>query len=185
MTLGESFPSVLAAARAGADWAWAEIYRDLAGPLTGYLASRGAREPEDLASETFLHVARGLHRFIGDEVDFRSWVFVIAHRRLQDERRRTSRRAVAVHDGDGDALTRDMPSSDDVEAHVVSMVSEAEVMSLLEGLTEQQRDVLMLRIVADLSLEQTAQVMARKPNAIKALQHRALVALQKKTSRNP
>ena len=37
----------------GADWAWAALYRDLAGQVIGYLASRGAREPEDLASRHF------------------------------------------------------------------------------------------------------------------------------------
>jgi DNA-directed RNA polymerase specialized sigma24 family protein len=48
----------------------------------------GAREIDDLTSETFLGVVRAIPRFRGDEGQFRSWVFVIAHRRLQDERRR-------------------------------------------------------------------------------------------------
>src|SRR5664279_5241415 len=92
MTLGEPFATILTAARHGEEWAWAAIYRDLVGPVTGYLASRGAADPEDLASETFLQVARGLANFEGDEAAFRSWVFVIAHRRMQDSRRSAMRR---------------------------------------------------------------------------------------------
>ncbi|HSM43925.1 MAG TPA: sigma factor, partial [Acidimicrobiia bacterium] len=74
----EAFASVLVAAKSGADWAWSSIFKELFAPVTGYLASRGAAEPEDTASEVFLKVARGIHDFDGDEDSFRSWVFVIA-----------------------------------------------------------------------------------------------------------
>ena len=97
MPLGEeAFDSVLEAAKSGAEWAWAALYRDLAGPVTGYLASRGSPEPEDVASEVFLNVARAIHRFSGDEASFRSWVFVIAHRQLLDDRRARRRRPVVT-----------------------------------------------------------------------------------------
>src|SRR3712207_8016605 len=86
----DAFDSVLAAARAGADWAWERIYADLAGSVIGYLRVHGAAEPEDLAGEVFLQVVRDLPRFSGDQRDFRAWVFTIVHRRLLDERRRRS-----------------------------------------------------------------------------------------------
>ncbi len=60
--------------------------------MCGYLRVQGAREPEDLTSEVFLGAFRGLSGFSGDEDQFRSWVFTIAHRRLTDERRRVSHR---------------------------------------------------------------------------------------------
>ena len=91
MPLGANFEPALGAAKSGAEWAWALLYRDLAGPVTGYLASRGAPEPEDLAAETFLQVARNIQSFEGGEEAFRSWVFVIAHRRLLDVRRKRGR----------------------------------------------------------------------------------------------
>ena len=59
--------------------------------MTGYLASRGAHELEDLAAETFLQVARNIQNFEGGEEAFRSWVFVISHRRLIDVRRKRGR----------------------------------------------------------------------------------------------
>jgi RNA polymerase sigma-70 factor (ECF subfamily) len=73
---GESFQDLLEAARAGGEWAWTLIYRDLAPTVLGYLRAEGAHEPEDLLCEVFLHVVRGINTFEGDEDGFRSWVFV-------------------------------------------------------------------------------------------------------------
>ena len=92
MVLGPDFSGVLAGAKARAEWAWAAIYRDLAGSVKGYFAVRGAADAEDLASETFLQIARDIQTFEGDESGFRSWVFVIAHRRLIDSWRAAGRR---------------------------------------------------------------------------------------------
>lgn len=176
MSLGEeAFESVLAACKAGAEWAWAAIYRDLAGPVTGYLASRGCAEPEDATSEVFFKVARGIHTFSGDESSFRSWVFVIAHRTLLDERRSRGRRPTLTemppepvgHDEGGN-----------VEKEALDQLITDELRLAFERLTESQRDVLALRIIAGLTVEQTAQVLGKREGAIKALQRRALAALQ-------
>src|SRR5215831_18270393 len=91
-SLGADFEALLAAARAGRPEAWERVYRSLAPAVTGYLRMQGALEPDDLASEAFLGVFRSIGSFAGDEAGFRSWVFVIAHRRLVDERRARSRR---------------------------------------------------------------------------------------------
>jgi RNA polymerase sigma factor (sigma-70 family) len=90
--LGESFPQILAAARGGAEWAWARIYGDLAPPVLGYLRTRGAADAEDLMGEVFLQVVRDLNTFEGGERDFRAWVFTITHHRLLDDVRRRARR---------------------------------------------------------------------------------------------
>jgi len=87
--------SVLPAARAGAEWAWERIYRELAPTVTGYLRAHGAGEPEDLTGEVFLQVVRGLERFEGGERAFLAWVFTIAHRRVVDDLRRRARRPVS------------------------------------------------------------------------------------------
>jgi RNA polymerase sigma factor (sigma-70 family) len=84
--------SLLAAAQTGAEWAWDRIYRDLAPPVRGYLVAHGAVEPDDLLGEVWLQVARNIGTFAGDEAGFRSWVFMVAHHRLIDERRRRARR---------------------------------------------------------------------------------------------
>ncbi len=169
----EAFASVLTAAKSGADWAWSAIFNQLFGPVTGYLSSRGAVEPEDTASEVFLKVARSIHDFEGDEGSFRSWVFVIAHRTLIDERRQRSRRPDQV------APPPDETSEGgNVEEEAVESLVTAEVLAAFGRLTETQRDVLALRMVAGLSLEQTAQVLGKRIGAVKALQHRALASLK-------
>lgn len=174
MPLGTRFEATLSAAKAGAEWAWAALYRDLAGPVTGYLASRGAREPEDLASETFLQVARNVHSFEGDEAAFRSWVFVIAHRRMIDSRRAQGRRPTTLPL----SLQETEHSGGDVEDEALNRVVTIELMEAFEKLTEIQRDVLSLRIIGHLTLEETANVVGKRAGAVKAAQRRGLLALR-------
>lgn len=175
MVLGPEFARTLSAAKAGAEWAWAAIYRDLAGSVKGYFFARGSAEGEDLASETFLQVARDVQTFEGDEEGFRSWVFVIAHRRLIDSWRAMSRRPQETPLEESD---RDIVGGDS-EQEAMDSMSTTEVISALGRLTEDQRTVLALRIIGGLSAEQTAEVLGRRAGAIRALQHRGLLALQK------
>ena len=173
MPLGDNFESALDAAKAGADWAWAVLYRELAGPVTGYLASRGAPEPEDLAAETFLQVARNIQSFEGGEAAFRSWVFVIAHRRLIDVRRKRGRAPELSTLSD-----KDLHSGGNVEDEALDRVVTGELRLVLEILSEDQRDVLSLRIIGNLTIEETAQAVGKRVGAVKALQRRGLIALR-------
>ncbi len=169
----EAFASLLVAAKSGADWAWSSIFKELFGPVTGYLASRGSVEPEDTASEVFLKIAHNIHDFDGNEESFRSWVFVIAHRTLIDERRHRSRRPHLAA-----PPPEDISEGGNVEEEALESLITAQLLATFQRLTETQRDVLALRIVAGLSLEQTAQVLGKRTGAVKALQHRALATLK-------
>ncbi len=174
MATGEAFEQVLAAAQAGAGWAFEVLYRDLAPAVTGYLRLHGAAEPDDLASETFLGVFTGLAGFRGDEAGLRAWVFTIAHRRLLDDWRRRSRRPQLADDAG------DLPDhiGGDVEDDVLLRVGTDTVHELCTGLPADQRSVLLLRILADLTVEQVAQVLDRSVGAVKALQRRGLRTLR-------
>jgi RNA polymerase sigma factor (sigma-70 family) len=168
--------SLLAAAQTGAEWAWDRIYRDLAPPVRGYLVAHGAADPDDLLGEVWLQVARNVGTFTGDEAGFRSWVFMVAHHRLIDERRRRARRPeAAVDDRAGDDWAGVAPSA---EEEALREVEAAEVRRLLAGLTDEQRQVLTLRILGDLTVEQVAGILGKRPGAIKALQRRALRSLE-------
>ncbi len=162
-------------AKRGSESAWEQIYSTLVGPVTGYLRSRGATDPEDLCSEVFFQVARDIHRFDGNAERFRSWVFVIAHRRLIDARRASKRRPATVDEHSSDV---DLEGGD-VEEEVMANLGSAWASQVLEALTEEQQQVLTLRIVADLSLEETADVMGKRVGAVKALQRRALMAARR------
>src|SRR5215217_117438 len=174
MRTGQPFDDVLVAAQAGAAWAFEVLYRDLAPVVTGYLRLHGAAEPDDLASETFIGVFTGLAGFSGNEDALRSWVFTIAHRRLVDDWRRRSRRPQITDDPED--LTGLVGG--DVEDDVFVQVGTDDVHRLCDGLPDDQRTVLLLRILADLTVEQVAQVMGRTVASVKALQRRGLRALR-------
>jgi len=181
LMLGERFPLLLERARTGDESAWGELYDDLAGPLHGYLRGRGAPEPEDQVGETFLDVARNIGTFVGDEAGFRSWVFTIAHRRGIDALRSRGRRPVtplpaATLEPFADAVGR---GSDDI-ADLVGRLADAHLLERLLGvLTEDQREVLMLRFAADLDVATVAAMTGRTNNAVAALTLRALRTLQR------
>ena len=174
MRTGPAFDQVLAAAQAGAPWAFEQLYRDLAPSVTAYLRLHGAQEPDDLASETFIGVFTGLSGFSGDEDGLRGWVFTIAHRRLLDDWRRRSRRP-QLADEPGD-LSQHVGGN--VEDDVLTRVGAEDVERLCGTLPTDQRSVLLLRILADLTVEQVAQVMDRSIASVKALQRRGLRALR-------
>lgn len=167
------FPKVLVAAQRGERWALEQIYRALGPVVAGYLRTQGAVEPEDLTSEVFVAVLRKIAAFRGDEPAFRSWVFMIAHRRLLDERRRLRRRPPP------DPLDHvpDTPASDDVEALVAQIHDVDRLRKLCQLLRPDQRDVLLLRFVAGLSVDDVAAALGKTRAAVKGLQHRGFAAL--------
>jgi len=176
--LGDAaFSNVLAAAQANAGWAFQRLFDELARPVVGYLRVQGAREPDDLANEVFLGVFSGIGSFQGSEEQFRSWVFTIAHRRLIDERRRLGRRPMLA-DGELDANVRGGDAEDDA----LRSAGTERVRDLLGRLAPDQRDVLLLRILADLSVDQTAEALNKTPGAVKALQRRGLATLRREIS---
>lgn len=179
MTLGQAFDSVFAAARAGAEWAWVELYDDLAPVVLGYLRGKGAGDAEDLTGEVFLQVVRDVGSFEGNERDFRAWTLSIAHHRLLDDVRRRRRRPV---DFEGEVV-HDTSSEDDVETQALGAVEAGRVIEIIRSLSPDQQDVLLLRMIADLSIEEVARIIDKRVGAVKALQRRGLAALRKRISR--
>lgn len=174
-----AFDSVLLAARAGAEWAWARLYDGLAPTLLGYLRAQGAPDPDGICGEVFCQLVRDIHRFEGDEAGFRSWVFVMVHHRLVDDARRRKRRPESVAAPEAFDTIRD-PA--DVETEVVRGAIETELRGMLDDLTQSQRDVLMLRVFGGLTLEEVARSMGKRVGAVKALQRRGLETLRNKVA---
>lgn len=175
MEIGPDFPAVLEAARAGEEWAWRDLYGALAPGLLGYLRLR-SDHPEDLCGEIFCDLVRDLPRFEGDERAFHAWVFLIARHRLIDDRRRMSRRPQS---SGSTAFPPEEIAPDDVEREVLGRIATEEIKKVLERLVPDQRDVLLLRIVVGLSVDEVARVLGKRPGAIRALQHRAIKGLRK------
>ena len=177
--IGPGFDPVLDAAKAGAEWAWSALYNDLAGQILGYLRAQGASEPEDRLGDVFLQLARNISTFEGTEEAFRSWVFMIAHHRVIDERRRRFRRRELPTDDNLDDVADPERSA---EEEAGDLLSAAEIHDLLQVLSGAQRDVLTLRIIAGLTIPEIAVILKKRPGAVKALQRRGLDALRRKLS---
>jgi RNA polymerase sigma-70 factor (ECF subfamily) len=147
----------------------ADLYRELAPAVLGYFRSHRAPEPEDLLGEVFLHVARNIKRCHGDADARRRWVFTIAHHRLVDAWRRRATRPITTDQPPPERPTVDEPLDEGDPA----------LQAAIDTLTAEQREVVLLRFVADLSLDDVARITRRRVGAVKALQHRGLAALER------
>lgn len=167
------FADRLARARCGDPRAFDELVRWLERPLLGFLAARGAEDPDGTANEVLVRVFRGVGGFEGGQAQFRSWVFRIARNALVDEYRRRRSRPPTVPT-EPEVLSNAVMTDDDLDR-----IGERErVEAMLRCLTDQQREVLLLRVVAGLSVEETAQAVGRRPGAVRVLQYRALGRLR-------
>lgn len=171
---------MLAACRVGAEWAWRQVYEDLAPALLRYHRARGSADPDDLVGDTFVRVVRGLPAFEGTEEQFRAWVFAISRRRAIDLGR--SARRHPVEPVPPDELVARAPIGD-AEDDATRSLEREWVRAVLDGLTPDQRDVLLLRLLSDLTIERVATVMGKSAGAVKALQARGLEHVRRQIDR--
>lgn len=167
----------LEAARRGDQRGFTGLYRVLAGRVAGYVRGRGVGEVDDVVNEVFLGAFQNLGTFTGQAPEFRARLFAIAWNKAADWHRSTSRRPTPVDVHAEPAVSKPTDRRDDEQIH--SVLADQRVDALLATLTTDQRDVLMMRIVADLSLEETAEALGKPTGAIKSLQHRALESLRR------
>jgi RNA polymerase sigma factor (sigma-70 family) len=175
-----SLQEALDRARSGDPRGFEEIYAHLAGSITRFAHSRNAEDPEGLTNDVFLAAFGHLDAFAGDEDDLRGWIFTIARNKLIDDARRRSRRPQPVDDPVDD----DVPdvNGGSVESDVIGGDWVDEQLAIL---TDEQREVLLLRVVGGLTVSEIAQVTHRTIGSVKALQRRALRQLQKHLDGNP
>jgi RNA polymerase sigma factor (sigma-70 family) len=176
----EGLMDLVSAAQQGSQIAFERLYRSLAGSVAAYLRWRRVSDPDGLTNEIFAQVHRKLASFQGDEQGFRSWVFTIAHHRTVDDHRRSARQVLVDASGDVED-TPNVPDAvtGDVEQEAFATLGSDRVKQLLSVLSPDQRSVLLLRVVADLSVEDVASILGKRPGAVKALQHRAVGTLRR------
>ncbi len=170
------FDDLLQLARTGDEVAWSRLYDALAPQILGYVRVRGAGDAEEVLGDVFLHVARGMAAFDGDGPKFRSWVFVIATSRVLDERRRRRRKPTDPLDA---AAEERLCGPADVETEVEQAAAATEARSLLQALTDDQRQVVELRVFGGLTSQEVADAVGKPVGAVKALYHRGLGALRR------
>jgi RNA polymerase sigma-70 factor (ECF subfamily) len=164
-------------AQVGDSRGFSALFDIFGAPVAGYLRSRGVSDPEGLANDVFLRAFRSIHVFRGDASRFRSWLYTIAQNTAIDDARRRRRRVSEVPL----AERIDAPGGD-VEGDAIARLAHERVHTLLATLSPDQRDVLVLRIVADLTVEETGAVLGKSYEAVKALQRRGLASLRRALS---
>jgi RNA polymerase sigma-70 factor (ECF subfamily) len=167
----EELAEVLAAAVRGEAAAFAVLWRAHQPPLLRYLRVIVGESAEDVASETWLQAARDLRGFTGSPTGFRVWLFTIARNRAIDERRRARRRPVEPRD----LAERDLPGSwPDVADEVIERSDVDWALRVIATLPKDQAEAVMLRVVAGLDVAQTAQVLGKRPGAVRVAAMRGL-----------
>jgi RNA polymerase sigma factor (sigma-70 family) len=173
--LGAPFEQVVAAARAGAEWAWAELYHGVAPDLLRYLRARGVLDPDDVVGDAFVRVVRALDGFSRDGDAFRAWVFTIGRHIAIDAARKRARRPEEPRDD-----LRGIAPAGDAEADALRALETDHVRSVLSTLSDDQRDVVLLRVLSDLSFAEIAGVMGKREGSVRMICARALSALRAK-----
>lgn len=167
-------PELIARAKAGDAGAFGEIYSRYAGLILRYLYAR-VREPEsaqDLTQEVFVRVIKGINGFeYRGEKSFLGWLYTIAGNVLIGQARR--KRALST------PLDENLELVDPRgQEAVLSIFERVALWQAIDQLTADQQQVLTLKFFADMTNQEIAVALSRSEGAVKALQHRALHALQ-------
>lgn len=139
-----------------------EIYR---------FASRRIGDPvagQDIAADTFVDAFGSIARFKWRGVPFEAWLYTIARRRIADLMRARAR---------ADRLTPPLEPSV-ASDHSGAVLDALHVRDLISRLSESERDVIELRFMEDLDVQQTALRLEKSAGAIRVTQHRALQRLR-------
>jgi len=172
----DALAGYVAAARAGDAAAGDALLRELRPSLLRYATARlGSRErAEDVTQETCLALVTALPRYEDRGVPFAAFAFRVAHNKIADAHREAVRRPLE--------LVRELPDAADgapgPEDHVERGERVGLAKRLLAVLPDHQRDVLLLRVAAGLSAQETADVLGTTPGAVRVTQHRALTKLR-------
>ena len=137
-------------------------------------------DAEDLTTQTFLKMLESIKRFRWQSAPFSAWLFRIAHNLAMDHFRARRR-------WQPEAEVPEPPGSEEPSAELEAMqtIGRQSMMELIDKLSPEQQQVLTLKFVFNFANAEAATILGKTEGAIKSLQHRALVSLQKQISRTP
>lgn len=171
----ERFPELLRAAQRGDGAALSALWSGLSGQVASFVRGRGGRDVDEITNDVFLAAFTGLSEFQGDLPGFRALLFTIARRRVIDESRRRTRRL----DARAWSPVEDERAAGSTEDLVLVRESDRLLVQRLDVLTPDQRDVVLLRLIADLSIDEVARVLGKSTGTVKSLQRRGLDRLRR------
>src|SRR3954471_12448036 len=136
-------------------------------------------DAEDITTQTFLKMLESIGKFRWQSAPFSAWLFRIAHNLAMDHfrARRRWQPEEEVPEPPGD----EEPSA---ELQAMQSIGRQSMMELIEGLSHEQQQVLTLKFVFNFPNAEVATILGKTEGAVKSLQHRALVSLQKQIARS-
>lgn len=162
------------AIRNGDNRAWVKLVEEVGPRLAGFATARGVSEPEDFTQEVLLAVATRIPSFDGDDRSFRSWVFSIAYRRAMDHHRVRYRQPELVP-----LVTDFYPDAGETpESLALAQTDSAAALAALDVLKPLERDIVTLRVLGELSAEEVARVVEKRPGTVRVIQSRALAKMR-------
>ena len=162
----DSFKDILLAAQANGEWAWRRIYKEFSPDVLRYIKSMGVKEEEDLLENVLLEMVKKIHTFNGDEKQFKSWLFTIAHSKYVDICRKKN-------------IIDYVDSYDNINQPITECEYD-EILNILNILSKEQKEIIILRILIGFDIKETAIILSKKENTVKSLQKRALAKMKKK-----
>jgi RNA polymerase sigma-70 factor, ECF subfamily len=167
-------------AQAGDREAFEELYLLHFDRIYGYLQMTVANrhDAEDLTNQTFVKMIESIDRFEWRKVPLSAWLFRIAHNLAIDHFR--ARRRWQPEEEPPEPPGSEVRSA---EEQALAAIGEESMLAMIEGLSEDQRQVLTLKFVFDFSNAEVGTILGKSEGAIKSLQHRALGSLQRRLAK--
>jgi RNA polymerase sigma-70 factor, ECF subfamily len=135
-------------------------------------------DAEDLTTQTFLKMLESIGKFRWQSAPFSAWLFRIAHNLAMDHFRANRR-----WQPEEEPPEPDPDESTSAEAGALESIGRKSMLELIEELSPEQQQVLTLKFVFNFANAEAATILGKTEGAIKSLQHRALVSLQKQLER--
>lgn len=186
----EAIERLLGRARQGDSEALSMLYNRFLGGIFGYIATRvpDRATAEDLTSEVFLQMVEGIHRLkANDEAGFTAWLLRIARVVVAGYYRQREKQPAQVplpsqswEETQAECLLIPACSPESDPAYWTEAREDWQsVVQAINTLTEEQRQVLVGRLILGYDVAAVAHIIGKKANAVKALQFRAFQRLQR------
>jgi RNA polymerase sigma-70 factor (ECF subfamily) len=164
--------AVVRAAGGGNQEAFRLLYREVQPGLLRYLRGLvGGEDAEDIASETWLQIARDIRTFRDEGVGFRGWAATIGRHRAMDHLRRVQRRPAAGLAAD---VLVELPDSNDTAEQAIRLTATNATIAFIATLPRDQAEAVLLRVVMGLDAQAAARVMGKRPGAVRTAAWRGL-----------
>jgi RNA polymerase sigma-70 factor (ECF subfamily) len=178
MSIVSTDADLVVRAKAADQQALTTIYERYSPAIYRYIYYRvgDAEVAEDIRADVFLRMLEGMGRYEDRGWPLSAWLYRIAHDRTIDTlRRRRTRPQLPLETWSG--------TTDGPESAVDVQLDREELYRTIDQLTEDQRDVIRMRFLQEMSVQEVATAMGRTEGAVKALQHRGIQALARQLQR--